>query len=187
MPERDAQLTDRELLARVAKGDEMAFATFYERHARRLFGHVSTQLTDDRDVEEVVQDVLLRATTKWRSINYADGSARTWLLGAANNESAHRRRAASRRMPTASQTDQAPTIPDMIDVDERLELRLEVSQLEAAVAQMDGLDQRIYQASFDDGRSHVETAALLGVPVELVRKRAQRIRERLRHQLRGSQ
>ena len=176
--------SDRELLAAFARRDEAAFTVFYERHARAVHAHLAQLLTGEPEVEEAMQDVFLLASSKWRAITYADGSARGWLLGAARNIASNRARSARRRKEGAPLPAPDPTIPT-VDVQSQVELRFEVSAVEQIVGTMDTLDQRIYRAALVEGHSHADTARMLGLAPATVRQRFARIRKHLQAQLRG--
>src|SRR5215475_3174570 len=67
------------LLARVARGDQAAFATVYDRAAAQVFGLVSRVVRDPAQSEEVTQEVMLDV---WRTASRFDprrGSAMVWL------------------------------------------------------------------------------------------------------------
>ena len=171
--------TDYELLSAFARRDDSAFDRFYARHASAVHAAAVRLLHDESQAEEMMQDVFFLAARKWRKITYVQGSARSWLLGSCFNLAANRQRTARRRPVETRLPASAPTIPDMDELEAQVELRLRMSVLDGVVAEMDPMDQLIYRAAFIEGSSHVQTASDLNVTAEQVRKRVQRIRERL--------
>src|SRR5436189_654620 len=79
------ELSDEELLARLAVSEPAAASAFVERFQRRVFGLAFTILGDSRAAEDVAQEALLRA---WRHAAVFDarrGSVATWLLTITRN------------------------------------------------------------------------------------------------------
>ncbi|WP_331716036.1 sigma-70 family RNA polymerase sigma factor [Tessaracoccus coleopterorum] len=76
---------DRDLLAALASGEELAAVEFVQRFEGRVFG-LALSITRDRGLaEEVAQEAFLRA---WRAAAGYDpgrGSALTWLLTITRN------------------------------------------------------------------------------------------------------
>ncbi|MHA7649711.1 sigma-70 family RNA polymerase sigma factor [Mycobacterium sp. ML4] len=68
------------LLARVARGDDAAFAAFYDQTKTRVYGLVTRVLRDHGYSEETTQEIYLEV---WRTASQFDstkGSALAWLL-----------------------------------------------------------------------------------------------------------
>src|SRR5262249_61676257 len=81
------------LLARVARGDQAAFATVYDRAAAQVFGLVSRVVRDPAQSEEVTQEVMLGV---WRTASRFDphrGSAMVGRVTLAQRRRVDRRRA----------------------------------------------------------------------------------------------
>ena len=75
---------DRALIERIAAGDEGAFSTFYDRHARRVLAFVRDLVPEAAIAEEVAGDVMVAV---WRGARRFGGRSRvsTWVLGIAHN------------------------------------------------------------------------------------------------------
>src|SRR6516225_4088854 len=96
------------LLARVARGDQAAFAMVYDRAAGQVFGLVLRVVRDPAQSEEVTQEVMLEV---WRSASRFDphrGSATAWLMTLAHRRAVDRIRsgqaAAEREVRAAAAT-----------------------------------------------------------------------------------
>jgi len=78
------------LLARVARGDQAAFATVYDHSAAQVFGLVRRVVRDPAQSEEVTQEVMLEV---WRTASRFDphrGSAMAWLMTMAHRRAVDR-------------------------------------------------------------------------------------------------
>src|SRR5919206_4919659 len=80
MPHRVDELSDEQLMARVAGPEvEAALSTLYDRHRRTVFG-VGLKLLGDRSLaEELVQEVFLKVWRSSRTFDSARSSFSTWL------------------------------------------------------------------------------------------------------------
>jgi DNA-directed RNA polymerase specialized sigma24 family protein len=88
---------DRELVARIAAGEERAFVIAYDRHAHFVYGAVLRFLGDREAAAEVAQDAFLALWRRARQFDAAAGSLLAWLLGIARNRAIDRLRSESRR------------------------------------------------------------------------------------------
>jgi RNA polymerase sigma-70 factor (ECF subfamily) len=72
--------TDAQLLAQIASGSEMALATLSRRHTALLRTVVCRVISDDADVDEIVQDVLIEI---WKNASHYSpdkGQALGWIV-----------------------------------------------------------------------------------------------------------
>ncbi len=84
--------TDAELMARVAAGDEQAFAALYDRHVHAVYGAVMRYLRDPGAAEDVVQETYLAMWTRSDSYAAETGSLVGWLLTIARHRAIDRLR-----------------------------------------------------------------------------------------------
>src|SRR5919202_1656146 len=80
MPHRVDELSDEQLMARVAGPEvEASLSTLYDRYGRTVFG-VGLRLLGDRSLaEELVQEVFLKVWRSSRTFDPSRGSFSTWL------------------------------------------------------------------------------------------------------------
>jgi RNA polymerase sigma-70 factor (ECF subfamily) len=79
------EMSDGELMARMATGDEEAFRQLIERHQDRVYGTVARMMGGaGPEAEEAAQDIFLRV---WRSAGQYRGDSRftTWLMTLVRN------------------------------------------------------------------------------------------------------
>ncbi len=170
MPAADVPTTDA-LLARVAGGDEAAFALVYDALAPAVFGTCLGVLRDRDHAAEVTQEVMVEV---WRTAARFDaslGSARTWALTLAHRRAVDRVRAV-----------QAQRNRDQRVVDEQGERPFDVvsEQVEESLDRervrhcLDGLTPTQHEAvvlAYYGGRTYREVADQLAAPLATVKSR----------------
>ncbi len=201
MDPRPGPVSDAELVARVAVGDESAFAEVYDRYAQAIFGSAVRLLGDRGAAEEVVQETWLTLWNRADRYDAARGSLVAWLLAIARNRSLDRFRAA-RRQPALIPIGSTGDGPD----DAALERALAAGEPigtrdadvdpEAAVARrwtravvravmmtLPDAERRALELAYDAGLSQAEIATRTGWPLGTVKTRTRRGLMRLREAL----
>ncbi len=178
----DPAEVDASILDGCRAGDPVALTAFVSRYQHRVFGFLSRTLGAGPHVEDLAQEVFLRACRALPGFD-ATGSARpsTWLLTIARRLVIDARRK-PRPALAAVDVDHAPA-PETPETERR---RIEIGRaIERAASQLPD-DQRdvFVLAEFHDVDQR-EIASILGVPENTVKTRLFRARERLRALLRG--
>lgn len=157
------------LLARVARGDQAAFATVYDHAAAQVFGLVRRVVRDPAQSEEVTQEVMLEV---WRTASRFDphrGSAMTWLMTMAHRRAVDRVRsglAAAQREARA-----AVAVTDYDVVAEEVETRLDAQRVRRCLDSLTELQRESVTLAYYGGYTYREVAGLLGVAVGTVKTR----------------
>ncbi len=151
------------LLSAVARGDERAFADFYDLMAPLLFGVVLRVVRDPSQSEEVVQEAF---ATIWRQAPRFDatkGSAKSWACAIAHRRAVDVVRSveASRRRDTErhEQADLAPA-----SVEELVTSRLDGERMRQAMDSLTDPQRAAIELAYDRGLTYREVAALLDIP-----------------------
>ena len=100
-----ADVTDRELAARVQDGDEAAFRTLYRRHTPRLWPLVLRLLggsAAQAEAEDAVQETWIRAVDALDGFRW-EAAFSTWLSGIALNCAREQLRRSKRRKETSTE------------------------------------------------------------------------------------
>ncbi len=80
------KLTDEQLVAAYAKGDNKAFDTLLERHKQRLFSYIYQLVRDSDLADDIFQETFVKAITTIRRGGYNDlGKFSAWLYRIARN------------------------------------------------------------------------------------------------------
>ena len=172
-------LTDTELVARVAQGDEHAFLTIYDRYAARVHGLTLRILGDPMLAEEATQDTFLKLWSRARLFLNERGSLILWLLTIAKRTALDRLRLEARR-PMLSDSndpdDMWQILPDVESVSEESRWR----SLYFAVQSLQPEYRQVIELAFYQGLSQSEIADILGWPLGTVKTRVRAAMEHLR-------
>ncbi|BDT67951.1 ECF RNA polymerase sigma factor EcfG [Comamonadaceae bacterium OS-1] len=144
----------------------------------RLRRYARALVRNREDADDLVQDTLERAWTKaslWRGV----ADMRAWLFGIMHNLHADGQRRP--RLATVELDDVTPESPVAANHSERLE----VLDLQAALALLPHEQQEILLLVALEDMAYAEIASTLGVPIGTVMSRLSRGRERLRALVEG--
>ncbi len=166
------------LLTRVARGDEAAFAALYDELAPRIFGLARRILRDPAQAEEVAQEALVEV---WRTAGRYDpakGSATSWALTIAHRRAVDRVRSeqASTERERRAATEERP----YDEVVEEATARLERQQVQRCLKGLTDLQREAITLAYYRGYSYREVAELFdtGLPTIKTRMRDGLIRMR---------
>lgn len=166
----DAQPSDDELLERVARGDERAFADLFDRLAPAVLGLVRRVLRDPARSEEVAQEVFLQVWQQAQRFDADRGRAKTWVLTLA-----HRRAVdAVRRDQAAADRDQRydrARTPEHDEVVEEVTTRLEHEQVRRCLGSLTDLQREAVDLAYYRGYTYAEVASLLDANPATVKTR----------------
>lgn len=169
---------DEALMARVAKGDQLAFRQLSERHVRGAHGLARRILQNHADAEEVVQEAFLRLWTnapRWQP----SAALRTWFYRIVVNLCLNRRR----RQPFAPLEAAGDPVDPRADAAEALEASQTTKQVAAAMAELPERQRTALQLTYYEELSNADTAAIMGSSISGVEALLVRARKALRHRL----
>jgi RNA polymerase sigma-70 factor (ECF subfamily) len=180
--EYDAAELDRATLECCRTGDRAALRAFVDFYQRRIFAYLSRTLGAGPHVEDLAQEVFIRACRALSGFD-ATGEARlsTWLLTIAGRLVIDARR--KRRVPTTAIDGELAFAADTPETERR---RMEIGRaLERAAAELSDEQRDVFVLAEFHDLDMSEIAAVLGVPENTAKTRLFRARERLRVLLRG--
>jgi RNA polymerase sigma factor (sigma-70 family) len=180
-------MTDRELMARMAGGDQGSLSELMSRHHQRLFRIALGYVRDPEDAVEVVQETFVKA---YRGASRWDGAAEVapWLTRIAINESIDRYRRARRRRATEEPL--SPEDPhdarwaETSPSPERRVLSRELrDRIDGALRALPERQRAIFVLRHYQGMELAEIAAVLEMRLGTVKSGLHRALERLRELL----
>jgi len=172
---------DGDLVARMRDGDHEALRAIVQRYQDRIFALIYGIVRDRHEVEDVAQEVFLKAFTR---IGAFDGRSRfyTWLYRVAANTAKDHVKKRSRRpsVPLAEDANiESGTVGPAASA-ERHELRQRVRD---AIQALPPRYREVLALRELEGMSYNEIAAVLKVSIGTVESRLHRARTRLKREL----
>lgn len=159
-PGSDAVADLNELLTRVGRGDEDAFAAIYDLLGAAVFGLARRVIRDPSRAEEVAQEVFIQVWQSAARFDPARGNAKSWLLTLAH-----------RRAVDAVRHDQAATNrekrydwsngPDFDHVEETVTITLEHEQVRRCLDGLTDLQREAVTLAYYQGYTYSEVATAL--------------------------
>ncbi|GLH79381.1 RNA polymerase sigma factor [Bradyrhizobium sp. SSBR45G] len=171
---------DKELLDRLATGDEAAFRLLVERHIDRAYAIALRIVGNAADAEDVVQDTMLKVWTHRGRWQHGRAKFSTWLYRVVSNRCID-----LRRKPRTENVDVVPEVadgkPDAVSVIERAEMN---DLLEAAMQRLPEQQRVAVILSYHENMSNGEIAEVMDTTVAAVESLLKRGRQQLREMLR---
>jgi RNA polymerase sigma-70 factor (ECF subfamily) len=168
------ELSDGELLERIAARDGSAFEQLYRRYARSVFGLALRRLGDRERAEEAVQETFASVWRSARSYRRDRGAGGPWLFSVARNAIVDRHRA--RGEPTA---DPPETASADAGPDERAESAWVAWRVHRALEDLPEHERTVLELAYWSGLSQSEIADYLRIPLGTVKTRTRSALARL--------
>jgi RNA polymerase sigma-70 factor, ECF subfamily len=159
------------LLKRSARGDEAAFAEWYDATSARAFGLAVRVLRDRAQAEEVTQESYLDCWRHAARFDAARGSALSWLLTIVHRKAVDRVRsaeAASRRDTTYGQSHHEVAHDATAEAATR---SIDATRVRAALSDLTTKQREAVELAFLGGYTHTEVATMLDLPVGTAKTR----------------
>ncbi len=161
-----AELTDGELIQRVADRDREAFDELYRRYTRPLLGLALRRLGDRGRAEDALQDAFAAVWRSAASYDPARGAGAAWLYTVARNaivDGARRRPEPPADVPETPANDVGP--------DERAEVAWLAWRVHRAIEELPEHERRVIELAYWGEQSQSEIAEFLHVPLGTVKTR----------------
>src|SRR5262245_40457762 len=158
-----------ELGARLARGEEAAFAELYDSCADRLHHYVASRLGSREAAADVVQSAFLRAVRSRRRFRGVENPV-AYMFQIARNESAR----AAKRGRRAGQTRSAAELFTSVDAGCEID---DAEVVAAALGRLERLDRELVELKIFGGLTFREIADVTGLPQGTVATRYRRALE----------
>ena len=170
------ELTEADLLQRVAAGDESAFSQFYDRIAPALFQLAFRILQDTALAEDVVQDAFLQIWDKADQYDPKLGRPFSWAISLTRNKAIDRLRAGARRARSAEEAGRDIQARQEDSLDPAFpSLFYESAQaVRAAMADLPPEQRHPIELAYFGGLTQTQIAASLQLPLGTVKARIRR-------------
>ena len=185
------QIADREMIARIGRGDQSAFDALYDRLSGPLYSLALRMLGDAADAQEALQDVFLQIWSRAGAYDPQQSSVFSWSVLLTRSRVIDRLRARGRRLrvlvdieedPTeAADASTAESVADTVNKDD------EAVRVRSILNNLPSEQREVIELAFFTDLTHHEIATRLGQPLGTVKARIRRgllkLRERLRTRL----
>jgi RNA polymerase sigma-70 factor (ECF subfamily) len=177
---------DVELLRQIGRGDQAAFAQFYDLYSSLLFSFAVKVLNDPKEAEDVVQDSFLQIWEKAATFDPALGKPSSWAITLTRNKAIDRIRASQRRQRLAEEAAaEDPAATEISTANESVHGREKAAIIRSAIAELP-LDQRsAIEMAFFAGLTQNEISDNLREPLGTIKARIRRGMLKLRDKLEG--
>jgi RNA polymerase sigma-70 factor, ECF subfamily len=178
-------LTDEELLGRLAQEDEEAMRMFYRRYAGLVFSLAQRMLGDTARAEEILQETMLRVWRMAGSYDATRGHADAWVVTIARNLTISTLRR-ERNAPVFASLDDLGDIEDIADdPEEAAWLRARREMVREALLQLPLAQRKVVLLAYFGDFSQSEIADRTGEPLGTVKSRLRLALRRLEPLLRA--
>lgn len=163
----ESQVSDGELMLRIAKGDADAFDEIYRRFARPILALARRRLADAGKAEDATQETFVSIWRSASSFRPERGTGSAWLFAVARNSIIDRARQRS-ETTVEEAPEQASSDPDPSEVAESDWLAWEVH---TALERLPEREQEVLSLAYFSELSQTETAERLDLPLGTVKTR----------------
>jgi len=173
------------LLARIARGDAMAFGEIYDRFAGVLFGLAVRILNNAATAEDVLQEVFVQIWEKAPTYDPQLGKPLTWAVTLTRNRAIDRLRASQRGRKLVEAATQEQHVADEFSSasDEAVVSREMAGRVRGALSELPADQRQAIELAYFSGLTQTEAAAALNAPLGTVRARIRRGMLQLRDSL----
>ncbi len=168
-------LTDEDLIAQMAQGEQDALRELHERYAPYLYGLGRRMLRDPGGTENCVQDAFLNAWKAAVRFDRRRASAKTWLVTIAHRRFLQELRDRPETAFAIEEWDAPTRSPD----------RADTVMAERAMGVLSDGERQLVDLAYYRGHSHSELAELTGLPLGTVKTRLRAALGRMKTQLGG--
>ncbi|MEH3067969.1 MAG: ECF RNA polymerase sigma factor SigK [Aeromicrobium erythreum] len=170
VPETAQTVDPDDLLVRVARGDEAAFAALYDVLGATVFGMARRVIRDPARAEEVAQEVFLQVWQTAARFDPARGTAKSWVLTLAHRRAVDAVRHDQAATNRENSYDWSPGV-DHDQVLETVTIRLEHEQVRRCLEGLTELQREAVNLAYYQGYTYAEVAQVLGANPATVKTR----------------
>ncbi|WP_371793535.1 ECF RNA polymerase sigma factor SigK [Streptomyces sp. NBC_01471] len=166
-----SDLSPEVLLARVAEGDQEAFAQLYPLIAGPALGLARRVVRDEAQAEEVCQEALTEVWCKAPQFDPSRGGAFSWAMTITHRRAIDRVRSVQASVDRDRQDALRQHQPAFDEVSEEVEIRLEREQVRRCLQALSPLQRESVLLAYYDGCTYRETAERLGTALGTIKTR----------------
>lgn len=159
------------LLARIAGGDQAAFAEFYQLTSRRVFGMARRVLIDPELSEDTTQEVFLQVWQNAAKFNPDAGSPLSWLMTIAHRRAVDRVRSSQSATDREAKYGASSQDVDHDSVADEVDTKLEAEAVVRCLETLTDTQQESVRLAYYGGLTYREVAERLNAAVPTIKSR----------------
>lgn len=160
-----------DLLARIAVGDQGAFAEFYELTSRRVFGMARRVLIDPELSEDTAQEVFLQVWQNAAKFNPEAGSPLAWLMMISHRRAVDKVRSSQSSTDREAKYGASSQEIDHDSVSDEVGSRLEAEAVVRCLDTLTETQQQSVRLAYYGGLTYREVAEKLNAAVPTIKSR----------------
>ena len=170
------RLLEAELLARIAAGEEAAFAKLYDRFSPGLFSLVMKMVRDEKEAQDILQEGFSHVWRRASTYDATRSSAFTWAVMIFRNKAIDHLRVRQRQQRTTDRVTEefAHSVDGAEVTTEDVDLREECARVRSALGEIPGEQKAAIELAFFGGLTHEQIAEKLDAPLGTVKARIRR-------------
>ena len=158
------------LIARVARGDESAYESLFDRYASSAYGLAVRVVRDPDLARDVVQEAMLRCGPT-RPIRRKQGGVRAWLFTLVHRRAVDRIRSEQAGSDREKKVGRAAFERPHDHVSADVERGLEIRQVRVALDDLTPLQREAIELAYFRGYTHTQVAEVLDIPLGTAKTR----------------
>ncbi|MBA2732479.1 MAG: sigma-70 family RNA polymerase sigma factor [Acidobacteria bacterium] len=165
-----AQIADLELVHAIARGDQEAFASLFDRYNSTLLGFLIRILNSKAEAEDVLQEVFVQVWQHAARYDETRGRVFTWMVTIARSRALDRLRSLSSRESTMTKSanQMVQDLPNAVDEAIKSE---EYEAIRCALDEIPEAQKHVLLLAYFEGLSHQEIAERDGIPLGTAKTR----------------
>lgn len=185
---------DRELAARLRRGDRTALAALYDRYGGVVLALLLRIVRSQAEAEDLLQEVFLQAWRRAPEYDPRRGTFSAWLFTIARNRALDVARSPRHKAALLKPASEAPAkeaaaagdLADPADPEETLALKRRAQAVRTALAELTTPQREAMELAYYGGLSHSEIAEKTGEPLGTIKSRINQAAAKLRAALGGA-
>lgn len=159
------------LLARIAGGDQAAFAEFYQLTSRRVFGMARRVLIDPELSEDTTQEVFLQVWQNAAKFNPEAGSPLSWLMTISHRRAVDKVRSSQSATDREAKYGASSQDVEHDSVSAEVDSRLEAEAVVLCLETLTDTQQESVRLAYYGGLTYREVAEKLNAAVPTIKSR----------------
>ena len=170
-PPADISLRLSTLLAAIARGDQTAFAEFYQLTSRRVFGMARRVLIDPELAEDTTQEVFLQVWQNAAKFDPQAGSPLSWLMTISHRRAVDKVRSSQSSTDREAKYGASTQDIDHDSVSDEVGSRLEAEAVVRCLETLTETQQESVRLAYYGGLTYREVAERLNAAVPTIKSR----------------